>query len=57
MTSLERTFVGVASLQVSVMVQQPPLVVTVRVDLVLVLVTVLALWTRLSWLGRPAAVV
>lgn len=39
------------------MVQQPPLLVTVRVDLVLVLVTVLALWTRLSWLGHPAAVV
>lgn len=39
------------------MVQQRPLVVTVRVDLVLLLVTMLALWTRLSWLGRPAAVV
>lgn len=39
------------------MVQQPPLVVTVRVDLVLLLVTLLALWTRVSWLGRPAAVV
>lgn len=39
------------------MVQQPPLVVTLRVDLILVLVTVLALWTRLSWLGRPPAVV
>lgn len=34
-----------------------PLVVTARLDLVLVLVTLLSLWTRLSGLGYPVAVV
>ncbi|KAM9391358.1 protein O-mannosyl-transferase 1 isoform 2-T2 [Pholidichthys leucotaenia] len=34
-----------------------PLVVTARVDLILVLVSLLALWTRLSHLGYPSAVV
>ncbi|XP_061586127.1 protein O-mannosyl-transferase 1 [Cololabis saira] len=36
---------------------QLPLVVTAQVDLVLVLVSLLALWNRLSRLGSPAAVV
>ncbi|XP_014829821.1 PREDICTED: protein O-mannosyl-transferase 1 isoform X4 [Poecilia mexicana] len=36
---------------------QLPLVVTARLDLVLVLVTLLSLWTRLSGLGYPGAVV
>lgn len=39
------------------MVLQLPLVVTVRVDVVLLLVSVLAVWTRLSRLGYPGAVV
>uniref|UniRef100_A0A3P9PPB4 Protein O-mannosyl-transferase 1 n=1 Tax=Poecilia reticulata TaxID=8081 RepID=A0A3P9PPB4_POERE len=36
---------------------QLPLVVTARLDLVLVLVTLLSLWTRLGGLGYPGAVV
>lgn len=36
---------------------QLPLVATLRVDLVLVLVTLLALWTRLGQLSYPNAVV
>ncbi|KAM9700000.1 protein O-mannosyl-transferase 1 [Menidia menidia] len=34
-----------------------PLVVTAQVDVVLVLLTLLAFWTRLGWLGYPPAVV
>lgn len=43
--------------QVFVMLLQLPLVVTAQVDLVLLLVSLLALWTRLSHLGYPNAVV
>lgn len=43
--------------QVTAMQLRLPLVATLQVDLVLVLVTVLALWTRLSQLSYPNAVV
>lgn len=42
--------------QVSVMMRLP-LMVTAQVDLVLLLVSLLALWTRLSHLSYPNAVV
>lgn len=43
--------------QVSIMHLQLPLVATLQVDVVLVLVTIVALWTRLSQLSYPNAVV
>lgn len=47
---------SVSPVQVPAMLQLP-LVVTAQVDLVLLLVSLLALWTRLSCLSYPNAVV